>query len=436
MKYFKLLPLIFFTATVSYGATWDSSIPNLGTPAESTDYIRTYDNSQSGATATGLRFDGINTHYLNGQGEWVDMSGAGLGDVTGPSSATDQGLVIFDGASGKVVKEASNWSIDANGYLLGPGYSTTSADGERYTQTVNSNGFTGATASLVEGANFYDQTLNKFQLWDGSAWGPFPGTISTYQVTLTDLGTAATEPDPSVIFEVPEDSHWIDGKLVCSGTQTIGTADGLLTVVDESFTSAFDVAVALANQNIQTSPVPVVTSSDGLTTYAEGTDYTIDYVAGTITVLSTGTMADATAYLIDYTYQVTNYATLVDSTATWTVDAFVGAKLVNETDGSSCVITANSETTATCTLVGGTENDWDVGDSYRVYSDTSNLQITVAYAASADGTWTAYTTTVGTEGSIDVSGWADPAVGTNISAWVNTASTGDATWCKVITRLY
>ena len=45
----------------------------------------------------------------------------------------------------------------------------------------------------------------------------------------------------------------------------------------------------------------VVKSADGLTTYTETTDYTIDYTEGNITVLSTGTMATATAYQIDYT---------------------------------------------------------------------------------------------------------------------------------------
>jgi hypothetical protein len=38
----------------------------------------------------------------------------------------------------------------------------------------------------------------------------------------------------------------------------------------------------------------------------------------------------------------------------------------NTTDGSSGVITANTETTVTAVLSGGTENDWDNGDSYTI----------------------------------------------------------------------
>jgi hypothetical protein len=73
-------------------------------------------------------------------------------------------------------------------------------------------------------------------------------------------------------------------------------------VEDESFTSDHDVSVALDHENI-VEDSEVVTSSDGSTTYYKGRDYTMDYTNGTITVLSTGLMADATSYLIDYEYE-------------------------------------------------------------------------------------------------------------------------------------
>jgi hypothetical protein len=70
-------------------------------------------------------------------------------------------------------------------------------------------------------------------------------------------------------------------------------------VSDESFTSSSDVAVSLANVAVlQYSEV--VTTTDGVTTYTRDTDYTMSYSGGTITVLSTGSMSDATAYYIDY----------------------------------------------------------------------------------------------------------------------------------------
>ena len=70
-------------------------------------------------------------------------------------------------------------------------------------------------------------------------------------------------------------------------------------VDDETFTSAHDTAVDLENVDLSAGSV-VVTSADGLITYVEGVDYTIDYDFGRITVLGSGGMADATDHLISY----------------------------------------------------------------------------------------------------------------------------------------
>jgi len=66
---------------------------------------------------------------------------------------------------------------------------------------------------------------------------------------------------------------------------------------------------------------------------------------------------------------------LTDSTKSWTTNEFVGKKIVNILDGSSGTVTANTATTITATLSGGTENDWDTGDIYRVanHADYPNV---------------------------------------------------------------
>lgn len=46
--------------------------------------------------------------------------------------------------------------------------------------------------------------------------------------------------------------------------------------------------------------------------------------------------------------------------------ANVGMVLYNVTDGSSGAVTAVTNTTITATLTGGTDNDWDAGDVYRI----------------------------------------------------------------------
>jgi len=61
-----------------------------------------------------------------------------------------------------------------------------------------------------------------------------------------------------------------------------------------------------------------------------------------------------------------NAATLTDSGGTWTTDEFVGYTIYNTTDGSQGLITANTGTTITATLEGGTDNDWDTSDAYLI----------------------------------------------------------------------
>jgi hypothetical protein len=59
-------------------------------------------------------------------------------------------------------------------------------------------------------------------------------------------------------------------------------------------------------------------------------------------------------------------ATMTDSTASFTVDALIGLYIFNLTDGSFGVITDNTATVVTATLTGGTNNNWDSGDEYKI----------------------------------------------------------------------
>jgi len=61
-----------------------------------------------------------------------------------------------------------------------------------------------------------------------------------------------------------------------------------------------------------------------------------------------------------------NAAFLTDGSAPFVAGGLVGSTVHNITDGSSGWVTANTATTVTATLSGGTENDWDSGDQYSV----------------------------------------------------------------------
>lgn len=59
---------------------------------------------------------------------------------------------------------------------------------------------------------------------------------------------------------------------------------------------------------------------------------------------------------------------LTDSGESWTTNEWIGYSIYNTTDVSQGIITANTGTTITATLEGGTDNDWDVSDAYLIGS--------------------------------------------------------------------
>lgn len=59
-------------------------------------------------------------------------------------------------------------------------------------------------------------------------------------------------------------------------------------------------------------------------------------------------------------------AVLSDSGESFVVDGLIGLYVDNVTDGSAALITDNDGTTITGSLAGGTENDWDVDDVWKI----------------------------------------------------------------------
>lgn len=56
--------------------------------------------------------------------------------------------------------------------------------------------------------------------------------------------------------------------------------------------------------------------------------------------------------------------TLTDSTKSWTDDELIGLRVYNITDGSSAIITDNTDTTVTADL--SDDGDWDLNDAYKI----------------------------------------------------------------------
>jgi len=72
----------------------------------------------------------------------------------------------------------------------------------------------------------------------------------------------------------------------------------------------------------------------------------------------------------------TSATVMTDSTASFTVDALIGWKIHNTTDGSWGIVTDNDATTVTvASLTGGTDNDWDLNDRYEINRSLLIIQV-------------------------------------------------------------
>lgn len=126
------------------------------------------------------------------------------------------------------------------------------------------------------------------------------------------------------------------------------------TVTDEAMTARHDKGVFLAHRNVSS---VVVTNSTGATTYVLNTDYTLDARLGMITALSTGTITDAQALLVDYTYAAESGYKIQGATKPLVK---MGVKLdgKNLVDGAACYVDIWETQVAPESAVDFLSDDW------------------------------------------------------------------------------
>lgn len=84
------------------------------------------------------------------------------------------------------------------------------------------------------------------------------------------------------------------------------------------------------------------------------------------------------------THTATNHATIMtDTAAFFTASKLIGLTIVNVTDGSTGIIIANTTTTVTAVLTGGTADQWTTGDVYNIPSPYSWVTTPLAAGGSA-----------------------------------------------------
>ena len=91
-----------------------------------------------------------------------------------------------------------------------------------------------------------------------------------------------------------------NGKYIFSGVQTLTAPFSTSNKIsNEDITVQFNRNIELDNVHIKEGSIQLINGAES-TTYIEGTDYTVDYKNGTITVLDTGSMIEGQNYLVDY----------------------------------------------------------------------------------------------------------------------------------------
>jgi hypothetical protein len=161
---------------------------------------------RNGTTWVGLA-PGTSGYFLQAQGtganpQWAAASGAGLGDVSGPASATDGSLVLFDGTSGKNVKQGALSGLTLTAGTLSVDAATLTAAGKVELAT---------TAEITTGTD--------------STRAVTPGQLASATVPVGDVllgGTSGPSVKSSLAARAPRQWLVLDGSS--RGTATLGSA--------------------------------------------------------------------------------------------------------------------------------------------------------------------------------------------------------------------
>lgn len=139
-----------------------------------------------------------------------------------------------------------------------------------------------------------EDVLNRIARFSDSIW-EYTYVDGTPTIQWTQPGQrTATAAESVTDFEITEDAGSIVKKAIIYGEGQ--------PVRDEAVTATHDTAVRLAEDYLQPASEIVRSASDG-TKYSRGSDYEMGWQAGTITALSSGSIADGESLEVDYTFR-------------------------------------------------------------------------------------------------------------------------------------
>jgi len=188
-------------------------------------------------------------------------AGSGSGDVTGPASSTDLAVAIYNGTTGKLIKN-SLCTISASGTLTCPEFASSAPDNTRKGNVANT---ADPTSGLSIGDHQYNKTskLWKFRNFDNTAWSEF------FTSEGTNTGNFFTTGTLNGAMKVVAKTD----NVTLSGAEVYGTliecGAGCATITLPAKITGMSVCV-MATDNVQKSVD--VNNSDAII-YLDGTDF-------------------------------------------------------------------------------------------------------------------------------------------------------------------
>jgi len=366
--------------------------------------------SQTGNTGKYLTTDGTNA-------SWATNSG---GDVTGPSSATDNAIARYDGTTGKLIKNSGVTVDNNNNVTLNAsfnGFTSAAASGTQIVLTAASTpvylitGSGGQTIKLPDATTLPNGVIFSFNNNQSSGAITVNNNSNTLIVSVPSGGyttvvllsnaTAAGSWDRH--DQTPANVSWSTNTFDYAGSITNATWNGNTVAYNRGGTgqsSAFtaggivygSTTSALAVTSIGTTGQVLTSAGAGTPTWTTPTTGTVTSVTGTSPVVSSGGNTPAIS-MPAATTSVSGYLTSTD----WNTFNSKGSGTVTSVTGTAPVVSSGGATPAiSMAAATGSVNGYLTSTDWTTFNNKGSGTVTSVAALTLGTTGTDLSSSVAT----------------------------------------